>query len=67
MTQKQQLIKAVSESNMSITEICQRVGITPQSYSNFTKRGTGVSVTHLEKFAEVLGKDIIWIESVTQK
>lgn len=64
MKQNQILEEAVKESGKSITQICKEVGITTQTYRNFVKKGLGLSVSHLEKFAEVLGKDIVWIESV---
>lgn len=63
MNQKEALKKAVNESEMTITEICKRVGISTQTYRNFLKRDISMSVHTLEKFADVLGKEIVWIQS----
>ena len=62
MTQSEQLKKAVQKSGLKISHICEKVGVSAPTYSNFTIKGTGLNTKNLEKFAEVLGYSIEWVK-----
>ena len=64
MTQRQQLEQAVKESGLTISEICEKSGVKRVNYYRFIKGETGINTNGLEKLAEALGKDIVWIDSL---
>lgn len=64
MTQRDQLREAVKDSGLTLKHICEKAGVTPQTYHNFMKTGRGLSVHHLENLAKAVNKQIIWVDEI---
>lgn len=54
MTTSDMIRKLCEKMNISLAELCRRIGQTPQNFNKKLKRGT-VSFEEMTKIAEVLG------------